>query len=117
MGGLRLVRNRLVASAAGTIQAQPTEQFEDLTAGLVFRSVGYRGVPLPGVPFDEKWGVVLNEKGRVLDSVSLLEFATFLETLCGIEIPPEDITEENFDSIEGVVRYLRARGRVAEAAG
>jgi ferredoxin/flavodoxin---NADP+ reductase len=33
----------------------------------VFRSVGYRGVPLPGVPFDDKWGVVLNEKGRVLD--------------------------------------------------
>src|SRR4029453_8146348 len=35
--------------------------------GLVFRAVGYRGVPLPGVPFDDKWGVVLNEKGRVLD--------------------------------------------------
>ena len=68
VGGLRLVRNRLVASAAGTIQAQPTEQVEDLTAGLVFRSVGYRGVPLPGVPFDEKWSVVLNEKGRVLDA-------------------------------------------------
>jgi ferredoxin--NADP+ reductase len=67
VGGIRLVRNRLVTSAAGTIQAQPTNEFEDLVAGLVFRSVGYRGVPLPGVPFDAKWGVVLNEKGRVLD--------------------------------------------------
>jgi ferredoxin--NADP+ reductase len=67
VGGIRLVRNRLVASATGTIQAQPTEQVEELPAGLVFRSVGYRGVPLPGVPFDGKWGVVLNEKGRVLD--------------------------------------------------
>jgi ferredoxin--NADP+ reductase len=67
VGGIRLVRNRLVASATGTIQAQPTEQVEELPAGLVFRSVGYRGVPLPGVPFDDKWGVVLNEKGRVLD--------------------------------------------------
>jgi ferredoxin--NADP+ reductase len=38
--------------------------------GLVFRSVGYRGVPLPGVPFHEKWGVILNEKGRVVDSDS-----------------------------------------------
>jgi ferredoxin--NADP+ reductase len=36
----------------------------------VFRSVGYRGVPLPGVPFNDKWGVILNEKGRVLDPVS-----------------------------------------------
>jgi ferredoxin/flavodoxin---NADP+ reductase len=67
VGGIRLVRNRLTASATGAIQAQPTEQVEDLAAGLVFRSVGYRGVPLPGVPFDDKWGVVLNEKGRVLD--------------------------------------------------
>jgi ferredoxin--NADP+ reductase len=38
--------------------------------GLVFRSVGYRGVPLPGVPFNESWGVILNEKGRVLDPAS-----------------------------------------------
>jgi ferredoxin/flavodoxin---NADP+ reductase len=67
VGGLRLVRNRLVASATGAIQAQATDQSEILPVGLVFRSVGYRGVPLPGVPFDDKWGVVLNEKGRVLD--------------------------------------------------
>ena len=67
VGGLRLVHNRLAASATGTIQAQATERFEDLSVGLVFRSVGYRGVPLPGVPFDEKWGVILNQKGRVLD--------------------------------------------------
>jgi ferredoxin/flavodoxin---NADP+ reductase len=70
VGGLKLVRNRLVASATGTIQAQATDRFEELAVGLVFRSVGYRGVPLPGVPFDEKWGVVLNEKGRVLDPES-----------------------------------------------
>jgi ferredoxin--NADP+ reductase len=70
VGGLRLVRNRLVASATGTIQAQPTDAVEDLPCGLVFRSVGYRGVPLPGVPFDDKWGVVLNERGRVLDPAS-----------------------------------------------
>jgi ferredoxin--NADP+ reductase len=68
VSGIRLVRNRLTASATGAIQAEPTGQFEELPVGLVFRSVGYRGVPLPGVPFDDKWGVVLNEKGRVLDS-------------------------------------------------
>jgi ferredoxin--NADP+ reductase len=67
VGGIRLVRNRLVASATGTVQAQPTDQVEEVPAGLVFRSVGYRGVPLPGVPFDDKWGVILNERGRVLD--------------------------------------------------
>jgi ferredoxin--NADP+ reductase len=65
--GMRLVRNRLIATPTGTLQAQPTEEVEALPVGLVFRSVGYRGVPLPGVPFNERWGVVLNDKGRVLD--------------------------------------------------
>ena len=64
---MRLVKNRLTATPTGTLQAQPTDHFEDLPVGLVFRSVGYRGVPLPGVPFNENWGVVLNDKGRVLD--------------------------------------------------
>jgi ferredoxin--NADP+ reductase len=67
IAAIRLVRNRLTASATGAIQAQPTDRVEELPVGLVFRSVGYRGVPLPDVPFDDKWGVVLNEKGRVLD--------------------------------------------------
>jgi len=67
VAALRLVRNRLEATAAGTLQAKPTDQFETLPVGLVFRSVGYRGVPLPGVPFHESWGVILNEQGRVLD--------------------------------------------------
>lgn len=64
---LRLVRNQLVATETGSLQAKPTGQVETLPVGLVFRSVGYRGVPLPGVPFNEAWGVILNEKGRVLD--------------------------------------------------
>ena len=65
--GLRLVRNELHATAAGTLQARATDRFEELPAGLVFRSVGYRGVPIPGVPFHDAWGVILNDKGRVLE--------------------------------------------------
>ena len=68
VGGMRLVRNRLYATATGTLQPKATNEFEQLPVGLVFRSVGYRGVPLPGVPFNEDWGVILNEKGRVLDA-------------------------------------------------
>jgi len=70
VAGLRLVRNTLQATAAGTLQARPTDMFETLPAGLVFRSVGYRGVPIPGVPFHDAWGVILNEKGRVLEPES-----------------------------------------------
>ena len=65
--GMRLARNRLVATPAGTLQPKPTGETEELPVGLVFRSVGYKGVPLPGVPFNETWGVILNERGRVLD--------------------------------------------------
>jgi ferredoxin/flavodoxin---NADP+ reductase len=64
---MRLVRNTLVASEAGALNATATGEHEDLDVGLVFRSVGYRGVALPDVPFHERWGVILNEKGRVLD--------------------------------------------------
>src|SRR5438309_1330520 len=58
VGGMRLVRNRLYATATGTLQPKATGEFEELPVGLVFRSVGYRGVPLPGVPFNADWGVL-----------------------------------------------------------
>ena len=67
VAGLRLVHNELSATAAGTLQARATDRFEELSVGLVFRSVGYRGVPIPGVPFHDAWGVILNDKGRVLE--------------------------------------------------
>jgi ferredoxin--NADP+ reductase len=67
VAGMRLVRNRLYATATGTLQSKPTGELEELALGLVFRSVGYRGVPLPGVPFNDDWGVILNDQGRVLD--------------------------------------------------
>ena len=68
VGRMRLVKNRLYATATGTLQPKATGEFDELSVGLVFRSVGYRGVPLPGVSFNDDWGVILNEKGRVLDS-------------------------------------------------
>lgn len=68
--GMRLARNRLVASGSGAISAEPTGEVEELNVGLVFRSVGYRGVPVPGVPFDERRGVIPNDHGRVIDPAS-----------------------------------------------
>jgi ferredoxin--NADP+ reductase len=63
---MRLVKNKLYATDAGTLRPQPTDEYEELPVGLVFRSVGYRGVALPGIPFDDRWGVVRNKQGRVL---------------------------------------------------
>ena len=63
--GLRVVRNRLVADAAGVLRAEPTGETEVIDAGLVVRSVGFRGVPVAGLPFDDERGTVPNERGRV----------------------------------------------------
>ncbi|MEU7034548.1 FAD-dependent oxidoreductase [Streptomyces sp. NPDC046237] len=43
-----------------------TGRYEEIEAQLVLRAVGYKGVPLPGLPFDEGRGTVPNEAGRVL---------------------------------------------------
>jgi len=50
--------------------ARGTGVREELDCGLVFRSVGYRGIAIPGVPFDDKRGVFPNEDGRVLSNGS-----------------------------------------------
>jgi ferredoxin--NADP+ reductase len=60
-------RNRLVAGQDGSLRAQPTGQQERLEAGLVLRSIGYVGTPLPGVPFDPQKSTVFNRDGRVVD--------------------------------------------------
>ncbi|MBA2794523.1 MAG: FAD-dependent oxidoreductase [Thermoleophilaceae bacterium] len=65
--GVELVRNELHHGGDGSLRARSTEEHETLDAGLVFRSIGYRGVPIDGVPFDEWKGTVPNEGGRVLD--------------------------------------------------
>jgi ferredoxin--NADP+ reductase len=67
---VKLVKNELYLNERGTIRPKPTDQFEEIDSGLVFRSVGYHGVALPGVPFREDWGVIPNEKGRVLTGVN-----------------------------------------------
>jgi len=65
--GIRFAHNELVEGENGAIRAQPTDITEELECGLVFRSIGYRGTRVPGVPFDESRCVIPNERGRVLD--------------------------------------------------
>ena len=57
---IELVRNELVDG-----RAVATDEHETIPCGIVFRSVGYRGVALPGVPFDDGSGTIPNEGGRV----------------------------------------------------
>jgi ferredoxin/flavodoxin---NADP+ reductase len=63
--GVELVRNTLDAD----LRAVSGDERETLACGLVFRSVGYRGVELPGLPFDERSGTIPNEGGRIAPGV------------------------------------------------
>jgi ferredoxin--NADP+ reductase len=67
---VKLERNRLVMDSNGGLRAKGTGIFEVLDAGMVLRSVGYRGVPLKGVPFDEASFTITNIAGRVIHSTS-----------------------------------------------
>ncbi|MGE0488149.1 MAG: FAD-dependent oxidoreductase [Vulcanimicrobiota bacterium] len=67
VGGVKLVTNELYRDHRGNLRPRATEKFEVLPAGLVLRSVGYRGVALPDVPFHDAWGVIPNQEGRILN--------------------------------------------------
>ena len=60
--GVRVSVNRLEDG-----RAVPTGEEEIIECGLVLRSIGYRGRPLGGIPFDERRGLIRNEGGRVCD--------------------------------------------------
>ena len=66
--GVRVERNRLEA-VGEALKARGTGETFDLEAGIVFRSIGYFGEPVPGVPFDRVSGVFPNEDGRITQSV------------------------------------------------
>jgi ferredoxin/flavodoxin---NADP+ reductase len=67
LGAVELVRNELVQAPGGGLRAQATDEHETIPTALVFRAIGYRGIPLPDVSFDERSAVIPNEEGRVLD--------------------------------------------------
>ena len=63
---ITLAKNSLAGSKLEQV-ARATAASVQLPCGLVFRSVGYKGVSLPGVGFDEASGTIPNAKGRCLD--------------------------------------------------
>jgi ferredoxin--NADP+ reductase len=60
-----LGRNELVTDDSGWVSAKDTGEREELPVQLIVRSVGYRGVPTPGLPFDDKSATIPNTGGRV----------------------------------------------------
>lgn len=65
--GIRIVRNTTYLAEDGSVRVKPSDEHETLPVDLVFRSVGYQGTALPGIPFDADTGVIPNQAGRVLN--------------------------------------------------
>lgn len=63
--GVDIARTRVATDETGRAVAETTDEREHLGAGLVLRSIGYRGEPVSGLPFDSERGIVPNEGGRV----------------------------------------------------
>jgi ferredoxin--NADP+ reductase len=64
VAGIKIERTKL----DGTGNVKPTGEFREFPIQAVYRAVGYFGSELSEIPFDEKAGIIPNEKGRVLDS-------------------------------------------------
>ena len=67
LDGVVLEKN-VLSGEPGKQKATGTGITELVKCGVLFRSVGYRGVALPGVPFDDKNGVIPNVEGRVTEN-------------------------------------------------
>jgi ferredoxin--NADP+ reductase len=60
-------RNEITRRDDGTLAARGTGETFEVPAQLVFRSIGYTGLPVADIPFDEKRGLIRNQGGRVID--------------------------------------------------
>ena len=66
--GLELVHNEIVKEG-GVLKAKATDEVMHLNVDMVFRSIGYRGAAIPGLPFDDRRGTIPNDQGQLLDGV------------------------------------------------
>jgi len=123
--GVKLVKNRLVRGSGNDLKAEATGETETLPAGLVFRSVGYKGIAVPGVPFDPRASIIPNLEGRVLVGPGAPETCRGAYVVGWIKRGPSGVIGTNKpDSVETADRLLedvasgaispRARGNRAE---
>ncbi len=68
---LILEKNKLSGEAFKQ-SARGTGETIELEAGILFRSIGYHGVPISGVPFNESWGTIPNNQGRITEDGNIV---------------------------------------------
>ena len=63
-----IIEHNQLSGDAFKQSARGTGELYELETGILFRSIGYRGVEMPGVPFHESWGVFPNQDGRITEN-------------------------------------------------
>jgi ferredoxin--NADP+ reductase len=102
---MRVERNRLVASN-GDYKARGTGEIFSIETGLVFRSIGYHGVIVPGLPFDAQRGVIPNLEGRVTDETGQLVPRVYV--VGWIKRGPTGVIGTNKPDAQQTVRHMLA---------
>jgi ferredoxin--NADP+ reductase len=105
--GIRVRRNRLVHHEAG-YSLEPTDRFETLPCGIVFRSIGYQVMPVEGVPFELDRCRIPNDKGQVLTVTGGPPVAGLYVTGWAKRGPSGIIGTNKPDALETVTRLLHS---------
>ena len=108
---LKIAKNELYLDERNTLRPRATGQFEILPMDMVFRSVGYRGVPLQDVPFYDRWGIIPNDRGRVVSKHEGKQAVTGNYVVGWIKRGPSGIIGTNKpDAIESAECFLEDLG-------
>ncbi|MCC7073540.1 MAG: NADP oxidoreductase [Deltaproteobacteria bacterium] len=114
VGAIVLEKNRL-EGRANNQKAVGTGETITIPCGLVFRSVGYKGKQIPGVPFDDKSGTIPNDKGRVSEGGTVVPG---LYTAGWIKRGPSGVIGTNKAcAVESVTNLLADRERLPKVPG
>lgn len=109
-----LGRNELVTDESGWVSAKDTGEREELPVQLVVRSVGYRGVPTPGLPFDERRGTIPNTSGRVEGSRNEYVVGWIKRGPTGVIGTNKSDSQETVDTLIADLAGLETQGALAE---
>ncbi len=115
---MKIVKNELYINDKGIMRPRATDIMEEIPVDIVFRSIGYRGARIEGVPFYDAWGVNLNEEGRLLDEETK-EPVVGMYTGGWIKRGPSGVIGTNKpDAVETVTHMLTdlADGRILQPA-
>ena len=102
---IKFVKNKLEGTADNQ-KASPTDEFIEIDCDIIFRSIGYQGIKLNGIPFDDKKCVIPNIEGQIISETG--ERIPNLFVTGWIKRGPSGVIGTNrSDSIETVSHCLK----------